>query len=690
MTLLLMYRFLIIICFREASMMLLRFFGLWVFCMVLGSAGCMRSASLAPGRLSDKDKEIAGKLSMDINALALLKAKPLYQFQEEELGRYLAYLQMAEPDLAKRIIHLSRKNIGQPFQDHVLGEYPFEIFDRGALFCLDKSDDQSFVEHTYAMALGYDWRSFMAFLQRIRYNNGEIGIASRHHNLAASWLPANSKWLLNDLTRDLVKDKAAKVKIKTSRRQLLKNWDIAQDASEDEAEVKYIPAELVSGIAAQLQEGDLAVLVQGQGSPETCVPLGFITLDEVGKQSLVHASVSGVLEESLLDYKEKQEERNREGASADADQIFGFIFYRVQADPVAKLRALDGSGAPLVSGPKGLLLSRFRYPGWVEPRSALTPKETKAVEKLNLDPDYIALLKMRPLFEFDEKQIGDYLAFLSEMEPRLGARVIHLARKNIGQPYQIFLLGEFPFEQYDGDPLYALHKSDCVVFSEHIYAMALSKNWEEFFVFLQRLRYKDGEIGVLTRNHFTVAEWDTNNAWLLQDLSHDLAGEDAKPMKESTTHRSFFKERYGIEVNMPEVTVETFFVPTEKITEIAGHLQDGDFVNVIYGEGKDCYAGHVGLIARGPDSAVNFLHSTPPRVREESLVRYNEENARKNEERKKSGSPLFQGFKFFRLRSDPLTELRKSDGPDAPVIKGPLGVIKGPGRRWTPEAKSSQ
>jgi len=670
--------------------MFLRIFGFMMFFMVLGLSGCMRGPIPTPGLLTDKDKEIAGKLRIDSNSLALLKARALYQFKEGELECYLAYLQIAEPDLAKRVIHLARKNIGQPFEDGLLGEYPFEIFDKGSLFCLEKSDNRSFVEHTYAMALGYDWRSFLGFLLRIRYQNGEIGITTRHHNLAAEWIPENSKWLLNDLTGDLDKEKAAIVKIKTSRREFYKNWNIAQDAPENEVEIKYIPWELVSGIVSQLQQGDLAVMVRGKTKPERCDHLGFVSLDEGGMPQILHACpAAGVVEEPLLDYVRHEEEENRERIRKGEGQMFGFLFLRLVSDPVAKLRALDGSGAPRVTGPKGLVLSRFRYPGWVEPRAPLTLEEKKAVEKLKLDPDYISLLKMRPLFEFDEKGIGDYLAFLSQLEPRLGARVIHLARKNIGQPYQIFLLGEFPFELYDSDPLYALHKSDCVVFSEHIYAMALSKSWEEFFVFLQRLRYQDGEIGVLTRNHFTVAEWDASNAWLLKDISQDLAGKEARPMREATRHRSFFKERYGIEVNMPEATAETFFVPTEKISEIAEKLQDGDFVNVIYGEGMECYAGHVGLIARGAEGTVNFLHSTPPRVREESLVRYNEDNAKKNEERKKSSSPLFQGFKFFRLQSDPLAELRKLDGPDAPVIKGPLGVTRGPGRRWTPEGGSS-
>ncbi len=670
--------------------MLIRFFGLGAFCMVLGFAGCMRRSSLTPAQLTDRDREIAANLSLDSNALARLKEKPLYEFTEAELGGYLSYLQIAEPDLAKRIIHLSRKNLGQPFEEKILGEYPFEIFDTGALFCLEKSNHQSFIDHTYAMALGYDWRTFMSFLLRIRYKNGEIGIASRHHDFACAWIPENSKWLLYDLTEDLAGDKSATVNLKTSLSRQLKDWNIAQDVPDEDLEIKYIPLNMVPGIVPLLREGDLAVGIQGEGDSRACVPLGFVTVDESGARSLVHASVSGAREDALLGYMDKEGVQKGESPGHETGRFSGFVFYRLYADPVAKLRALDGSQAPRVAGPKGLLLSRFRHPGWIEPRAGLNAREKMAVDKLKLDPDLIARLKMRPLFEFDEKEVGDYLAFLFEMEPRPGARVIHLARKNIGQPYQIFLLGEFPFELYDRDPLYTLYKSDCVVFSEHMYAMALSKSWEEFFVFLQRLRYKDGEIGVLTRNHFTVAEWDTSNAWLLEDLSKDLAGAEAKPMKETTRHKSFFKERYGIEVDMPEISGETFYVPTGKIPEIAAKLQDGDFVNVIYGEGEECYAGHVGLIALGADGTINFLHSTPPRVREESLVRYNEENARKNGERKKGGSPLFQGFKFFRLRPDPLAELRKTDGPDAPVIKAPLGVTRGPGRRWTAEAKPPQ
>lgn len=659
--------------------MFFRILEIFLFMVLLGFCGCVCGGSPKPRILDEKDKALAQELKIDEKVLSRLKQKPLYEFSETELDAYLRYLQKSQPELSRRIVLLAGKNVGQPHRPRVSGEYPFEIYDPNPLFRLDQSDSLGFVESTFAMALGYDWPAFMAFLQRIRYYNGEISVTARHRDLLTRWIPENSKWLLYDLTEDLAKEKIKTRIVRINPRQWFEEWNIAQDRKEEEKKIKYLAPDRMSDIEDILKKGDLVLFLYAKDESETRAEPGIIVHAEKDKILFIHSQPGGVREEILQDYLAK-----RSGVAGDGFPLMGMQFYRLYSDPVAKIRALDGPDAPKVSGPKGLLLSRYQHPGWVEPRAQLGEADLKAAKALKIDPDYLAVLKLRPLFEFDKKDIGVYLAWLQEVETDLPKRLVHLARKNIGQPYQIFLLGEFPFELYDDDPLFAIHKSDCVVFSEHMFSMALSRSWEQFIVFLQRLRYKDGEIGVLTRNHFTIAEWDQNNAWLLEDISQKLAGSDAKPMFERTSHKSFFKERYGIEVDMPEITLDTYYVPTEKVPDVAQRLQNGDFVNVIFGNGKDCYASHVGLITLASDGTVNFLHSTPPRVREESLLGYNKNIAEKNKEREEKKTPLFCGFKFFRLRENPMEELRKSDGPDAPVVRAPLGVLQGPGRRWTP------
>ena len=248
-----------------------------------------------------------------------------------------------------------------------------------------------------------------------------------------------------------------------------------------------------------------------------------------------------------------------------------------------------------------------------------------------------------------------------------------LGRKNIGQPYEIYLLGEFPFETYDPQPLYCLTKSDCVVFSEHTYAMALSHDWTSFFTMLQRIRYRNGQIGVATRNHYTEADWDVSNRWLVRDVTEELAPGRTRVFRQKVDRAKFLMKRYDLATDIPVQDFQSTYIPYEAVAQVMGKLRSGDFVNVMYGKGEDAYAGHTGLIAVADDGTVDFLHSSPPQVREQPLEDYIRNNAAKNEERLKKGNSPFAGFKFLRLEDNPIRNLIALDGRDAPHISAPLG-----------------
>ncbi|UUZ49366.1 DUF1460 domain-containing protein [Massilia sp. B-10] len=129
----------------------------------------------------------------------------------------------------------------------------------------------------------------------------------------------------------------------------------------------------------------------------------------------------------------------------------------------------------------------------------------------------------KPIYTMSPQEAGDYIASMYQAQPDLRKRIAAIGRQNIGQPYSLNLLGEFPYELHDKLPLYSLEKKDCVVFAEHTYAMALSQSWEQFFWTLQRIRYKDGVIGVASRNHYTEVDWNVNNRWLLTEITAALA-----------------------------------------------------------------------------------------------------------------------------------------------------------------------
>lgn len=324
----------------------------------------------------------------------------------------------------------------------------------------------------------------------------------------------------------------------------------------------------------------------------------------------------------------------------------------------------------------------------------ITQKQQRLCEKLGIDPELLTALVNKPLYEFTESEVDVYLRYLSAFEPNLPDRIKHLARKNIGQPYEIYLLGEMPFEHYDPQPLYCLTQSDCLVFTEHTYAMALSSNWETFMRMLQRIRYADGRIGVATRNHYTEADWNINNNWLVRDITPDLARQRGVKFKQTIDRAKFLRKRYKLETSIPVEERVDVYLPFEAIDQAKLRLKDGDFVNIVRGMppkpgteddkripagqmgdifGGSAWVGHTGLIVIGDDGEVHLIHSASPSVREEPIDDYIARSTENLAERDAAGKARLLGFKFLRLQNDPIANLRKIDGEDAPKVTLPDG-----------------
>ncbi|MGE3182339.1 MAG: N-acetylmuramoyl-L-alanine amidase-like domain-containing protein, partial [Phycisphaerae bacterium] len=248
--------------------------------------------------------------------------------------------------------------------------------------------------------------------------------------------------------------------------------------------------------------------------------------------------------------------------------------------------------------------------------------------------------QQKRLFEMNEEEVAAVISNLQKTEPDVRKRIITLARRNIGQPYEIYLLGEYPFEMYDPDPLYCLSRSDCLTHAEHMYAMGFSSNWWDFLSKLQRIRYKDGEVGMVSRNHYTIADWNRNNAFMLEDITTKLDnGKAAIPLKQKLRRAPFLK-KFGLGQDIPDEDITDDYIPNERVPNVVAELRDADFVNIIRGNPNSQYCGHTGLIAIGEDGTANFLHSARPTVREEPLVDY------------LASDPKSLGIKILRLRDD--------------------------------------
>ncbi len=241
-------------------------------------------------------------------------------------------------------------------------------------------------------------------------------------------------------------------------------------------------------------------------------------------------------------------------------------------------------------------------------------------DSLKIPYNDLAVLKNKRLYQFSENEVDKYLQYLHQREPSLKNRVKHLAKKNIGQPYEIYLLGEFPYEIYDRQPLYCLDKSDCVVFVEHTFAMALAHNWNSFFTTLQRIRYKDGHISLVSRNHYANRDWNANNSWLVTDITDSLTAGKNDTAKSIYDKQKFFM-RWNLDTGFEKDSLEWRYIPAASIDSIAWKLQTGDLVQIVRGVDENIWVGHFGMIII-ENGIVNFLHSTPPRVTMLPLKQY--------------------------------------------------------------------
>ncbi len=286
------------------------------------------------------------------------------------------------------------------------------------------------------------------------------------------------------------------------------------------------------------------------------------------------------------------------------------------------------------------------------PRIEPTAAQLEAARKVGMDATELSGLINKPLYKMRPAEVDRFLAFEQLDQPNLRQRIAALARKNIGQPYELFLLGEFPYEIDDAQPLFDLSKSDCVVFAEHTYAMALSASWAEFFWVLQRIRYRDGVIGVATRNHYTEADWNLANRWLVTDVTATL-GAPTQAYRQRIDRQAFLKKQFKVQRDIAVQNFDDVYVAKQDVAAIEAQLQDGDFVNIISSRGGESWASHVGLIVTGADGSRHLLHSAEPQVREETLQGFIARMAERDARQAGQNKPQLAGFKFLRLNESP-------------------------------------
>ena len=133
----------------------------------------------------------------------------------------------------------------------------------------------------------------------------------------------------------------------------------------------------------------------------------------------------------------------------------------------------------------------------------------------------------------------------SQSEPQ------YIGKQYLGAKYVNDPLGEEMAP--DSDPLIRFDAFDCTTFVE----TALANGDKDL---LTKIRYKNGKIGFLTRNHFIESDWIQNNSDIVQNVSNRYTQTPGVRTVVIDKQR-WFKRVHGIDVKFPKTTTEIEYIP---------------------------------------------------------------------------------------------------------------------------------
>ncbi|MDD3095518.1 MAG: DUF1460 domain-containing protein, partial [Candidatus Marinimicrobia bacterium] len=200
-----------------------------------------------------------------------------------------------------------------------------------------------------------------------------------------------------------------------------------------------------------------------------------------------------------------------------------------------------------------------------------------------------------PIGKMSHAQIDSVLMVNAKMNYSISDRMRLYSEMFLGTPYSWNATGDGPYALLEKYPLVNFDSTNCMVYTEHVLALSISDSWDNFFNNLQQIRYKDGIIGMRTRNHYTMADWLPENRWLLEDVARKVGGDYTRSITRTISHENFFT-RKGIRdlryVKLDRmITVE--YIPMRDLDKVKANFRNGDIVAMLFANRDDIFSAHM-------------------------------------------------------------------------------------------------
>lgn len=201
-----------------------------------------------------------------------------------------------------------------------------------------------------------------------------------------------------------------------------------------------------------------------------------------------------------------------------------------------------------------------------------------------------------------------------------GTDVSYPGHNYLGARYEISPLGEA--HAPDVDPLIRFDAFDCTTFVETVLADGDLER-------LNNIRYRDGDIGFLNRNHFIESDWLVNNAGLVENVSSEFG---ATALRHVAIDKSAWLWRvHGVRADFSPVSVDLEYLPYGafdgiKINAPMIVLFITDNPEIRDKIGTDLAVVHMGILL--PNGMLRHASSVAGRVVDSDFMEYVEQRAK--------------------------------------------------------------
>ncbi|MBQ2017786.1 MAG: DUF1460 domain-containing protein [Alphaproteobacteria bacterium] len=184
----------------------------------------------------------------------------------------------------------------------------------------------------------------------------------------------------------------------------------------------------------------------------------------------------------------------------------------------------------------------------------------------------------------------------------------------LGAPYVESPLGEASAP--DSDPLIRFDAFDCTTFVETVLANGDQGQ-------LNQIRYKNGEIGFLNRNHFIESDWLLNNSERVENVSRYYANTAIRNV--IIDKKAWLKKVHGIDSDFESVEINLEYIPYEHTENIVIYkpmivLFITDNPEIHDKIGTDLAVTHMGIVS--PDGILRHASSEQKMVVDVPFTEY--------------------------------------------------------------------